>query len=116
MLFAADASEEERIAKCKAHILANIAARETSGDDHFYVPELRSHDQWNRAILIINQPENSWNEDEGGFLAVYWDLDPGYLEILAQAYGEDYQEPETSAFRYTRDELGRLLGRLRSFF
>jgi hypothetical protein len=116
MPFAADASEEERIAKCKAHILAEIAARETSGDKDFHVPELRSHYQWNRAILIIDQPRKSWNEDEGGFLAVYWDLHLSYLEILAQAYGEDYEEPETSAFRYTRDELGQLLGELRSFF
>lgn len=116
MPFAADASEEERIAKCKVHILAEMAARETSGDNDFHVPELRSHYQWNRAILIIDQPKGSWNEDEGGFFAVYWDLHPSYLEILAQAYGEDYEEPETSAFRYTRDQLGQLLGELRSFF
>jgi len=115
MPFAADASKEERIAKCKAHILAEIAARQTSGDDGFHVPELRSHYQWNRAIVIIDQPEESWNEGEGGFLVVYWDLDPSYLEMVAQAYGEDHQEPETSAIRYTRDGLGQLLGTLESF-
>jgi hypothetical protein len=116
MPFAVDASDEERIAKCKAHILAEIAARETSAHNDFHVPELRSHHHWNRAILIIDQPEESWNQNEGGFLAVYWDLHPSYLETLAQAHGESRQGPETSAFRYTRDDLGQLLGRLRSFF
>ncbi|KAH6633125.1 hypothetical protein C7974DRAFT_423532 [Boeremia exigua] len=114
--FTADASEEERIAKCKAQISAEIAAREASGDDNFHIPELRSHYQWNRAIIIIDQPEDCWNEGEGGFLAVYWDVHPSYLEMLAQAYGEDYQQPDMSAVRCTRDELGELLGRLSGFF
>lgn len=116
MPFAADVSEEEKIAKCKAHILAQIAARETFENDGFRVPELQGHYHWKRVILIIDQPEESWNEDKGGFLAVYWDLYPSYLEMLAQAHGEGYSEPDTSAFRYTRDELGQELGSLRSFF
>ena len=114
--FAVDAPEEERIAKCKAHILAEIAARMTSGHDDFHVQELHDHYKWKRAIVIIDQPEESWNRSQGGFLAVYWDIRPSYLEMLARAYGEDYQEPETSAFRYTRTELGELLGSLRSYF
>ncbi|KAF1922829.1 uncharacterized protein M421DRAFT_10182 [Didymella exigua CBS 183.55] len=116
MPFAADASEEDRIAKCKAHISAEMAARHTSVDDDFYVSEFHSHDQWKRAILIIDQPQESWNEGEGGFLAVYWDPHPGYLDMLAQAYDEEYQEPDTSAVRYTRDGLGQLLASWRSFF
>ncbi|KAF2445313.1 hypothetical protein P171DRAFT_432008 [Karstenula rhodostoma CBS 690.94] len=114
--FAAGASVEERIAKCKAHMLAEITARETSGDDDFHVSELHGHYQWNRAILIIDRPERSWNEDEGGFLVVYWDLHPSYLKMFTRAYAEDTQEPELSAIRYTRNELGNLLGNLRSFF
>ncbi|KAJ4308971.1 hypothetical protein N0V94_009138 [Neodidymelliopsis sp. IMI 364377] len=116
MPFTTDTIEEEKIAKCKAHILAEIAARETSGDDDFHVPELCSHHHWKRAILIVDQSEESWNEIEGGFLAVYWSPHPSYVEMLAQAYSEGYREPETSAIRYTRDELGQLLERLRSFF
>lgn len=112
MPFSADAPEEDRIAKCKAHILAQIATRETSRDGEFHVPELRSHDLWKRAIIIIDQPKESWNENEGGFLAVYWEHHPSYLKMLAQAYGEDHREPDTRALRYTRDELGQVLGGL----
>ena len=39
----------------------------------------------------------------------------GCMEMLAQEYGKDYQELETSAVRYTRDELGQLLRKLMSF-
>jgi hypothetical protein len=116
MPFAADVPEEEKIARCKAHILAEIAARETSRDNNFHVPELSSHYHWKRAIIIIDQSEKSWNEDEGGFLAVYWSPHLSYVEMLAQAYGEDYREPETSAVRFTRDGLGKVLEGLRSFF
>jgi hypothetical protein len=116
MPFAADTSKEENMAKCKAHILAEIAVRETSGDDNFHIPALCSHYQYNRAILIVDQPEESWNKDEGGFLAVYWDLHLSWLEMLAKAYGEDYQGPETSAFRCTYDELGELFGDMGSIF
>jgi hypothetical protein len=116
MPFAVDTSEEEKIAKCKAHILAEIAARETAGDVSFQVPRLRGHYHWNRAILIIDQPEQSWNEDGGGFLAVYWDTHPEFQQRLEKVYGKEHQEPETSASRSTRDGLGNLLLNLWSFF
>ncbi|KAF1951798.1 hypothetical protein CC80DRAFT_538548 [Byssothecium circinans] len=113
MPLATDVSDEERIAKCKAHVLAEIASRNTAGNSDFHIPQLNAHDQWQRVILIIDRPQELWNEDEGGFLAVYWDVHPSYLELLAREYGNDHQEPETSAFRYTRTELGQLLANLR---
>jgi hypothetical protein len=116
MPFAADVSEQERIAKCKAHILSEIVVRETAKDDNYQVPRLCSHYHWNRAILIIDQLEHSWNEDGGGFLVVYWDSQPKFQEMLKEAYGEEHQEPEMSASRSTLDELGNLLANLRSFF
>lgn len=116
MPFAAEASEKEKIDKCKSHNMAEIAAKEASGDGNFHIPALRGHYQWRRAILIIDRPKEAWNEGEGGFLVVYWDIHPDYLDMLAEEYGEDYQEPETSVIRFTRDEMGPLLMNLRSYF
>ncbi|KAI1873525.1 hypothetical protein JX265_005147 [Neoarthrinium moseri] len=116
MPLAADASDEERIAKCKAHVLAEIASRNTAGAADFNIPRLNSHEQWQRAIVIIDRPQALWDTDEGGFLAVYWDVRPSYLELLAREYGQDHQEPEASAFRYTRTELGQVLANLRGAF
>ncbi|KZM26589.1 uncharacterized protein EKO05_0005373 [Ascochyta rabiei] len=108
--FAADASagEEMKIDTCKAHILAEIAARETSGDNSFHVSELCSHVRWKRFLLIMDQPEESWNEDEGGFLAVYWDPHSSYQGTP--------EGPETHTRRYTREELGTLLEDITNFF
>ncbi|KAJ8118443.1 hypothetical protein OPT61_g584 [Boeremia exigua] len=112
---ATDVSEEERIAKCKAHLLAEIAARENSGDDNCYISELSGHDQWSRSIIIIGRPEGSWDEDEGGFLAVYWDRHSQYQEMLVHAYGPDHQQPDVRVLRHTREELGTLLEDLTNF-
>ncbi|KZM26624.1 hypothetical protein ST47_g2339 [Ascochyta rabiei] len=54
MPFAADASEEERIGKCKADVLAEISARETSGVNNFVILELRGHDYQSWVTLIID--------------------------------------------------------------
>lgn len=113
---AEDASDVESLAKCKAHLLAAIAARESSGENGFHVPELHGHYQWMRARLIIDRPQGDWDESEGGFLEVHWGLQPEYLAMLAQEYGGDHQEPDTSVSRHTRDEIGQLLCILRSFF
>lgn len=99
--FTAEDSEETKINTCKAHILAEITARETLGDDSFHISKFSSHDQWKRFLLIMDQPEESWDRDEAGFLAVYWDHHSG---------------PETRTRRCTRKELGTLLEHLTNFF
>jgi hypothetical protein len=100
MPFAANESEETRINTCKAHILAEITARKTSGDDSFHISEFSSHNQLKRFLLIMDQPEESWDQDKAGFLAVHWDHHSG---------------PETRTRRYTRKELGMLLEDLTNF-
>jgi hypothetical protein len=109
--FAADAPEETKIDTCKAHILAEIDAREASGDNGFHVSELCSHDRWKRFLLMIDLPEESWNEDEGGFLAVYWDRHLSYQEMP-----ETPETRETRTRRFTREDLGTLLEDLTNFF
>lgn len=69
-LFAADASEETKIDKCKAHVLAEIAARKILGGIGFHVSKLCSYDRWKRFLLIVDRPKEFWKEDEAGFLAV----------------------------------------------
>jgi hypothetical protein len=109
---ATDVSDEERIAKCKAHALAEIASREAAGDSNFPIPRLNAGENWQRVIIIIDQPPDSWNKDNGGFLTVYWDIEPHYFDLLTREYGNDYQEPETVSFRYTRTGLNQMLEKL----
>lgn len=67
-LFAADTSEQTKIDSCKAHILAEIAARETSGANGFHVSAFCRYDRWERFLLIMDSPEESWNQGEGASL------------------------------------------------
>lgn len=113
MPLSTDASDEERMAKCKAHVLAEISWRDATGSTEFHIPRLNVREKWQRGIIIIDRPEGLWDEDEGGFLAVYWDIHPKYIELLAREYGEGHKEPETSMIRYTRAELGQVLANLR---
>lgn len=106
-------SEEERIAKCKAHFLAEVASRNASGNPEFYMPRLKAREKWQRAIVVIYKPQSDWNEDESSFLAVYWDLHPRYIEDRKVRNGEDYDEPDTSVLRLTRKELGSELAEFR---
>lgn len=99
--FTANESEGTKVNACKAHILAEMIARETSGDDSFHISKLSSHNQWKRFLLITDQSEESWDRDEGGFLAVYWD---------------HHSSSETRTRRCTRKELGMLLEDLTNFF
>lgn len=99
--FTANESEETKINTCKAHILAEITARELLGDGSFHISKLSSHNQWKRFLLIMDQPEESWDQDKADFLAVYWDHHSG---------------PETRTRRCTRKELGMLLEDLTNFF
>ncbi|KAI0377078.1 hypothetical protein F5Y04DRAFT_264993 [Hypomontagnella monticulosa] len=112
MPLAPDISEEERIAKCKAHLLAEAASREATGNEDLFISQ-PSHDEWQWAILIIDRPPELWNEDEGGFLAVYFGLEPDYLEEIEEEHGEDHEEPDTEVTRYTRTELRLLLEKIR---
>jgi hypothetical protein len=101
MPFPANASEETIINACKAHSLAESTARESAGDDGFHVSGFDGHGQWKRFLLIMDQPEESWDQNEEGFLAVYW---------------EHHSGPETRTRRCTRSELGVLLEDLTNFF
>ncbi|KAI0429382.1 hypothetical protein F5Y09DRAFT_310404 [Xylaria sp. FL1042] len=104
----ADMSDEERVARCKAHQQAEIASRDGAAND-FPIPPLDSHREWQRGIVIIDRPPARWDEGEGGFLEVHWDVNPAWREMM----GPDYKEPEVSWFRFTRSELDRSLMRLR---
>lgn len=133
-LFAADTSEQTKINSCKAHVLAEIAARETLGVDSFHVSAFCRYDRWERFLLIMDSPEESWNQGEGGFLAVYWDhpLIPretpdgtwiedegGLLGMFSHRESSSREVPErpgTRTERYTREELGTLLENLTNFF
>lgn len=114
MPLATNTSVEERIAKCKAHVLAEISSRDKDGNTDFIIPRLLNHYniQWQRAIVIIDRPRALWNEDEGGFLAVYWDDSPDHAARLV--HEEDHRVPETSrTFRCTRTKLGHMLSDIR---
>ncbi|KAH6621814.1 hypothetical protein C7974DRAFT_456528 [Boeremia exigua] len=133
-LFAANTSEQARIDSCKAHILAEIAARETLGVNDFHVSAFRRYNQLERVLLIMDSPEEPWNQGEGGFLAVYWDRPSIHQEMPGETWIEDEggllsmfmnrdsssrQMPERSGTRterYTRAELGTLLEDLTNFF
>lgn len=101
MPFKAGESEEAKVNSCVAHLLAEGAARESLGDDGFAISEFPGHHQWKRFLLIMDQPEESWEREGEGFLAVYWDSDSG---------------PETRTRRCTRKELGVLLEDMTNFF
>lgn len=132
-LFAADTSEQTKIDSCKAHILAEIAARETSGANGFHVSAFCRYDRWERFLLIMDSPEESWNQGEGGFLAVYWrpsiprempdeawiEDEGGLLSMFSNRDSSSRQVPErpgTRTERYTREELGTLLEDSTNFF
>lgn len=131
---AADTSEQTKIDLCKTHILAEIAARETLGVNTFHVSALRRYNQWERFIIIVDSPEESWNQGEGGFLAVYWDRPSIPPEMSSETWIEDEggllsmfssrdlssrqvsERPGTRTERYTHEELGAFLGDLTNFF
>ena len=102
MPFAADEGGEERkIEVCKKHLLAEVAARERVGDEGFRVEEFEGCGEWRGFLLIMDQPEEAWDGDGAGFLAVYW----GYREGL-----------ETRKQRCNWKEVGVLLEDLTNFF
>jgi hypothetical protein len=108
MPLAVDISDEGRIAKCKSHHLAEIASRKALNIVDFHIP-VRPNWMYERAIIIIDRPEALWDKDEGGFLAVYWDMIPSVREQFRAEYGEDHRKFEVKVSRYTRAELGEAL-------
>ncbi|KAH0444741.1 hypothetical protein CcaCcLH18_00399 [Colletotrichum camelliae] len=128
MPLAVDASTEERITKCRAHACAVIASRERA-DDTFHVSRLINHldwprsEDWNRVIIIIDRAQELWNENEGGFLAVYWDLSSenpaatsGEVEGLLNGQDEGRRAPEMEVLRRTYDGVGTLMKEMREAF
>lgn len=128
MPLAADASTDERITKCREHACAEIASRERA-DDVFHISRLINHvdwprsEGWHRAIIIIDRPQELWNENEGGFLVVYWDLSDehsattlGEFEGLQSGQDEGQQAPEMEVLRCTYDDVGKLMGEMREAF
>jgi hypothetical protein len=114
MPLATNITEEERIEKCKAHFMAETAARDVAAVDGFHIPLLEANSQWQRAIVIIDRPQETWDEDEGGFLVVHCDVKPRWIQLLASVYGEDHQTLRTSAHPETLKELGSTLMNIRS--
>lgn len=108
-------SEGERVEICREHMEGEIRAREEAGVRGFGGPEVESY-VYERAIVIMDREEGSWNEGEGGFLVVYWGVRPSYVERLVKVYGEGYREAEVRVRRCTRDGLGEALGGLRGFY
>lgn len=70
MPLAADLFNEERVAKCKAHVLDEIASQDAAENDGFPITRLDIDVQWQRAIIIIDRPQKLWDEGEGGFLVL----------------------------------------------
>ncbi|KAI1352292.1 hypothetical protein F5Y01DRAFT_280462 [Xylaria sp. FL0043] len=100
-------SDEERVARCRAHQQAEIASQDAAAVKDFQIPPLRGA-HWQRGIVIIDRPPARWDEDEGGFLEVNWDVNPARRE-----YDADDEEPEVSWSRYRRTELDEMLEGLR---
>jgi len=79
LALAADASDEERVARCIAHQEAEISSRLATGRADLYVPRnWRTGTYWaagwTRGIIVIAEPnEERWNDGEGGLLRAYWD-------------------------------------------
>ncbi|KAF4831580.1 hypothetical protein CGCTS75_v005102 [Colletotrichum tropicale] len=127
MPLAVDASIEERIKKCRAHACAEIASREHA-DDTFHISRLINHvdwprSDWRRVIIIIDRPPELWNENEGGFLVVFWDLSmehpattSGEVEGLRSGQDEGQQAPEMEVMRCTYDGVGKVMGEVREAF
>ncbi|KAK8132254.1 hypothetical protein PG999_000427 [Apiospora kogelbergensis] len=103
----ADLSDEERIATCKAHLLAEIAARD-GGETEFPIERIGNSFTFGRALYIIDRPPSRWDEGEGGILELLWDVNPGYRAMMVHEFGEKYEtyEYEPIVTRVTRAELG----------
>ena len=113
MPLSVDVSDEERVAKCKGHSLAEAASRNTAENPGFSIPRLCIRERWQRGIVIIDRTRELWNEEEGGFLVSYWDSHPTYLKQTAQSYGKDHAS-DSHMVRYTRDELGGVFANMRT--
>ncbi|KAK7947917.1 uncharacterized protein PG986_008803 [Apiospora aurea] len=112
----ADPSDAEKIATCKAHLLAEIAARgggdgdgDSGGETEFPIARVNDWETFGRALYIIDRPPARWDEGEGGILELLWDVNPGYRAMLVRDAGEEYEthEFEPSVTRLTRAELGK---------
>ncbi|KAK7989990.1 hypothetical protein PG989_010305 [Apiospora arundinis] len=104
----ADLSDEEKLATCKAHLLAEIAARDAGDITGFPIERVHDYHKWGRALYIIDRPPALWNEGEGGILELLWDVNPGYRAMLVREGGEQYEtlEFEPGVARVTRAMLG----------
>ncbi|KAK8094775.1 hypothetical protein PG997_001460 [Apiospora hydei] len=106
----ADLSDAEKIATCKAHLLAEIAARDGDGggDTEFPIARVNDWEKFGRALYVIDRPPARWDEGEGGILELLWDVNPGYRAMLVRDASPEYKtlEFEPSVTRLTRAELG----------
>ncbi|KAK3933772.1 putative arca-like protein [Diplogelasinospora grovesii] len=69
-------SDEQRIEICKAHHMAEVAARNKLGSADFYIPATFEVDGWWRGLVIIDRLEDGWEsaalnrpKPENGFLS-----------------------------------------------
>ncbi|KAI1365679.1 hypothetical protein F5Y08DRAFT_303377 [Xylaria arbuscula] len=117
-----DMPDEERVARCKAHMQAEIVAREcapagTAYD--FHIPQLSTINMWKRGLVIIDRQQEQWNDGEGGFLVVKWGVHPSYIEMMNREISlpgdPPYTGPESEMhfWRETQTDLGSSLMDLR---
>ncbi|KUJ12879.1 uncharacterized protein LY89DRAFT_785441 [Mollisia scopiformis] len=87
-----DTTQEERVQKCIEHQKAEIAARNATGKTDYYIPGTFDQRDYQRQFVIIDKTDPQWEQGEGGFLKVRYDLLHGERE-------EDDQCPEISCRR-----------------
>ncbi|PVH98060.1 hypothetical protein DM02DRAFT_61357 [Periconia macrospinosa] len=102
-----DTNTQTRIEKCIAHMSAEIAWRNTVENFEFEISPICSRDKWGRALLIIDRPEERWSQDDGGFVAVFWDANETWSET--HAIRADTGNEELEVNRYSRNELDGVL-------
>ncbi|KAM5345097.1 hypothetical protein ACJ41O_010959 [Fusarium nematophilum] len=99
-----DTLPAERAAKCKAHNVREIAARNATGRADFYIPRTpcESPSSGQRSILVIDRPQAEWDEpDQGGFLCVLWDP----KKMSKTEGGKWARKPEVDSLPESEDEI-----------
>lgn len=93
----ADTPPEERVAKCIAHLDAEVAARDATGTSDFFIPQ--AFNDYDREFIIIAKPEQDWDQGDGGFIHVHYRFKDQEKKL------EPYWCP------CTKEELDEMLGR-----
>lgn len=101
----ADTPDEERVRRCIAHQNREIHERNATGRADFFIPPTFD-EPYSRVLMIIAAPEEAWNQGDGGFIDVAFDLTP-----KSRRAGVRQSDPTWG--RVTWDDLGEALGPFR---